>query len=352
MVKTSRRQLRKIDGLEHMKALELVNELTASRTADNLFVEDKEGGLKGVPKALREKIAVMDKKGRVAVGKGEQLVLKKMIEKRSEAKVPAPAKKQQIAKSNVFDAWAGPAVSKRKQRPVNVSFVPSVVLPHAGQSINPEPNAYVELVTSVADRELPKPKMKAAETPLTDVTTVSPVEEDNEEAFEKSRVRAAQRKTTQDRNKAERHKELLAKHSENRMIKKISKQINHLPAIAKEVLSAEAELAERAKLRTDQREETLQQTARGVVTVRGPGGKFNETAMAISKPSEDGSMRKVTPAVNPVNERMQSVFRQRLLEQRPQINGEFLNKIKAQKTHKNRFHKFADPDARDIALLR
>jgi hypothetical protein len=50
---------------------------------------------------------------------------------------------------------------------------------------------------------------------------------------------------------------------------------------------------------------------------------------------------------------MHSILRQRLVEQRPLIDGEYLNKLKGQKHQKKRFgSKFADRDARDISLLR
>ena len=90
-----------------MRALERSNELASAVNADNLFVEDKQGGLKGAPKALRQKLAVMDKKGRVPISKGEQTLLNKLIQKKDTQVTTKPV----AAKPALFDAWATAPVS-------------------------------------------------------------------------------------------------------------------------------------------------------------------------------------------------------------------------------------------------
>ena len=347
MGKTSKRELRKIDGAAHMQSLEHVNELANSAQSDNLFIEDKQGGMKGVPKALRANIELMNSKGRVPIGKGEQAVLKKLLERPI---IHKPISKKPTKPQPLFDTWSEDnKISKRKIRPVNVNFVPAVLLPHAGQSVNPEPEAYLELVTKVAAKDLPKPKETHVDTPQQTESVTEPSTAMETSASKKQPVR----KTIADRNRADRHRKLMESHERAKVDKRLEKQVNHLEALQKELVADEAEVKRRAIEKTDMAEEELKAQAHGQIKIKGAGGRFFETPEAIAKAEFGGSLRKIVPAVNPLADRMQSVFRQRLLEQKPVFNGEYMSKLKSQKKDKKRFRsKFADQDARDIALMR
>ena len=353
MVKTSKRHLRKIDGTADLQQLEHELEMKAAKAADNLFVEDTVGGFKGVPKAIRQQVSVIDSAGRVAISKGEHALVKRLVESKTTLKTPKASGKITKKETPVFDAWATGPVSRRKARARNVPFVPAVVLPHNGQSINPDPTEYVSLIESIAMKELSQPKPEPVQ-PVVPVESIAPVEpepQEDEDLYVAIKKKIPVRKTTADKNRLNRHKQLLLTHSRERTEKLIEKQINHLPALVKKVNQAEAALEESLKRKEVMAAEELVSIASGNVRMRGAGGKFYESPTAISLPGS--SLRRAVPSVNPISERMNSILRQRLVEQRPLIDGEYLNKMKAQKHHKKRFgSKFASRDSRDISLLR
>ena len=83
---------------------------------------------------------------------------------------------------------------------------------------------------------------------------------------------------------------------------------------------------------------------------RGAGGRLG--IMKESVPTEIAtSLRRIVPAGNPVLERRASLLKRRMIEQVPEINAEYKEKVRFAKLNAGKTRKLLDSDAKERCVL-
>jgi hypothetical protein len=334
------------------KIPEVVSQLNEESVA--CFIEDKVGSLKGLPKRVKSNLSVISDQGKILISKGDEPLLKKLIASKSSEPAKKSLKRKQPEKEPLVDLWSKPVklgASAKKRMALN-TVVPVIPLPHSGQSANPKLEDFVALAETVlaksgkADSEVKSTVESSSDPQNVSVKFMAP-------EFQPGHLKT--RKSKAERNKEARHEKLMAQHAQEREAKHIEKQINNLGTIQKDLTKENSEFSLRQQQEEQLKKEKLEKYALGLeAPERGPGGRYQEVQPEISLEGiqSGGSLRRVSPGnFDPIADRMQSIYRRRLLEQPAKLDADYLNRLKFRK-HKKSIRKLHSRDARDIALMR
>lgn len=83
---------------------------------------------------------------------------------------------------------------------------------------------------------------------------------------------------------------------------------------------------------------------------RGAGGRFMEPETEIPTVT-NGALRRMIPVGSAVKERMTSILRRRLIEQVPEANAEYVERLRFAKLARTKGSRFVDKDLRERCLL-
>jgi hypothetical protein len=335
-------ELANLSNKEHMKEL--------SARVDTLFTEDARGGSKGVSKEIEKAVKLQNSKGKTAVSPSEAILLQRRL--LSAAK--GPVKRRTNQKKALCDVWGeNPKASKLKLLPSTVlrreSLAPAVIPANPALSVNPTEEKLNALILAEAAKELEsmkpsKPKIQPETTVSTEDVT-NPVESPKDESI--AEPSSTERKTRAQKLKEKRHKQMLKEHEQRRKEKEARRALHDKAAR----LEAEAEQAARRGQRLKTKVRRVIQEATGTMTIRrGAGGRLG--IMKESVPTEIAtSLRRIVPAGNPVLERRASLLKRRMIEQVPEINAEYKEKVRFAKLNAGKTRKLLDSDTKERCVL-
>lgn len=349
--KTSKKGWRNIKLTEELSTL-AHNEQSAELGAkvDTLFIEDTTGSSKGVSKVVEKVVKLQNAKGKTAVSLSEAQLLNRTIAKAG--KRPQQPKSQK--KGKLCDLWASDESSKKmKLLPSSVvrreSFVPAVVPAGPGLSVNPSEEQFNAMLIEEAQKEI------ALTTPAKPRTV--PAAESASQIEQPETATAAEQgiligsKVTERKKKAQKlkerkHKQMLREHEQRRQEKEARKALMNKVALRE----AEAERELRRGQRFTTRVQRVLEEAAGKVTIRrGAGGRLAPVKEQI--PTEiSSSLRRVLPG-DAVMDRRASLLKRRLIEQVPEINAEYKEKIRYAKHVSGKSRKLVDSDAKARCVL-
>ena len=345
--KTSKKGWRNIKLTEELSTLaELDHSKELSAKVDTLFTEDSVGGSKGVSKQIGKTVQLQNSKGKAAVSNSEAILLqRKLVRAGKPVARPHPKPKQVLS-----DIWGEtPDLQKLKLLPSTVlrreSLAPAVVPAISALSVNPSEDNFNQMLLAEAKKEFDsakpsKPKIQFVAADQNTEETVAPVEEPAE-------VPSSDRKTKAQKLKEKRHKQMLREHERRRMEKE-----------ARKALQNKVALKEAETLHAQQRQQRLKTAVRRVIEeatgnvsiLHGAGGR-----LALSKdqfPTEiAASLRRIVPVGNPVLERRASLLKRRMIEQVPEINAEYKEKVRFAKHNAGKARKLLDSDTKERCVL-
>lgn len=337
--KTSKKGWRNIKLADEMTALatnEHAAELNAK--ADTLFSEDVTGGMRGVSKAIKKEVKLLTKSNKTSIAVSELPVLERAV-----ARVNKPIKRTPPHnKGKLCDLWAVAPSNNNPHLPGTVvrreSYAPAVVPPSATLSVNPSKAAFESMILAEAEKEVAKQKQSKqtpTQTPAPEVPLVPLVPEP---APKKGPV---ERKTKAQKLKESLHKQMLKGH-ENKRKEKANRRAMHDTA-ARQAKVEEHARRSAAKLQTKVKR-IVDEAAGKFTLARGAGGRILKTSEMV--PTEiAGSLRRIVPLGDAVLERRESLLKRRMIEQVPEINAEYKEKLRFAKLDNRKAHKLVDKDA-------
>lgn len=344
--KTSKKGWRNIkltDELAAMAKNDIQTELGAK--VDSLFVEDRIGGSHGVSKRIISEIKLKGSSARTPASLSEQPLLKKAIAKIQKGRVPQAHSK----KSNLRDVWADcPVEAKLKTLlPSTIvrreSLAPAVVPAASTLSVNPTKEDFEAMIVSEAEKELIKQKSRKVPEAIPVVT--EPVEETVQQLPAEKKV--TERKTKAQKVKEKRHQQMLREHEIKRLEKQKRKALQDKAARK----ALEAEQAKRRETRLLTSAKRVVAEAKGEFTLaRGAGGRILESREAVPVEIAE-SLRRIVPVGDPVLERRQSLLRRRMIEQVPELNAQYKEKLRFARLDAAKARKMIDKDARSRCVL-
>ena len=355
VTKSSKKGWRTIKLTEELK--NFANNTTAAelkQKVDTLFHEDTVGGLQGVSKKLQREISLLSKTNKVSVAVSELPLLEKSIAKVGKSPIVHRANKN----IKVHDIWAD--VSSENKLKTNLpstvlrreSFAPAVLPACAGMSVNPRREDFEALLINEADREMKKIRQKK-------VYLVAPQGEEVLAASEQQvadpvgevsvAVKNVLRKTRAQKVKESKHKQMLREHEQRRKMKELRRKGQDKAAIAAEL----AEQASRRELRLKTTVGRIIDEAAGKTNglSRGAGGRLLATPTRIGSTEIAQSLRRIVPAGDIVLERRASLLNRRMIEQVPETNAEYKEKVRFAKLDAIKAVKMMDKSAHARCVL-
>lgn len=415
MVKQKKKNWKKIDARDVEEALEddRLTKKLAKVPAEDLFSLDTLGSTAGLSRSTQKELKKAKEQGPKQrryspqelkkVAKAGTLLKNRsmMAEKRANGAPPPP---------KVFDLWGEPLAKAPQSEPAvhpertarkpkllpqkvpgtmhqRVSKAPAVVVAHEGQSVNPADEAFEELACTEAAVQLEKEReakervranrpifhtllehysheeIKAMDgaTQLAKfqaLTRGASGASENRNGDEQTVLskKLKGRKTKAERNKQRRaqlnRQAFAAEQKEKQFLKSIGTVGSLLDDIANEEEEGQARKEYRATLKS---QEEVEERTKGVIPKNRRIGKHKYREAAKELPLvEDGGktgLRQVKMVGSALNDRVQSIYRQGLLEMKPEATREFHRGVKKiiRKRDKNR--KFTNSLLRDGSLL-
>lgn len=341
--KTSKKGWRSIKLREEMANYD-ANALSAelSKKVDTLFVEDSIGGSKGVAKSILKEVKLQGKDGKKSMTHSEEALFKRALLNTGDRK----GSNKRTHKAVVHDVWATAPQKKLKTLlPGTVirreSFAPAVLPAGATFSVNPSKEDFESMLIAEADKETKSAIRKSYPAPVfaavDEASTFEPAPE----------VKQSERKTKAQRLKEFKHKQMLKDHEIRRGLKKARRAEQDVVARK----AREEEQAKRIALRLSTQAKRIADEAAGKFTLaRGAGGRIINAKEQL--PTEiAASLRRVVPVGDPVLERRASLLKRRMIEQVPEINAEYREKLRFARLDSAKSKKMMDRDARARCVL-
>lgn len=347
MGKTSKKGWRNIKLVEELGAMATQQDAAElGSRVDTLFTVDSSGSNKGISKGLLREIALHNKNSKPAAALSELALVERAMKK-----VNKPINRDS-KKTALCDLWAEDSSksSRKIALPGSVlrreSFAPAVVPTSGAFSVNPQKSDFEQLIVDTAEKltatkegaiKTVSPAEPLSASPTTPASQLQTLEEKVSE----------NRKTKAQKLKEKAHKQLMKEH-EIRRKEKEARRLEHDKSgrIAKQ---------EALEKRRDQKLKTAAQRivaeAAGEYTLpRGAGGRL--VAAEESVPTEiASSLRRIVPIGNPILERRASLLKRRMIEQVPEINNEYKEKIRFARLDAKKAVKLLDKEARDRCVL-
>jgi hypothetical protein len=346
--KTSKKGWRNIKLTEELSALsENQHSEELAKKADSLFVEDSIGGSKGISKEIQREIKLLGKSTKQTVALSESDLLNRAVKK---AGKPSPSRSKG-SKSSVFDLWVNEPAEKRLKTLVpgtvirRESLAPAVIPAHANLSVNPSKDDFASMIIAEAEKVTRKPEP----TKQFQTATPNPEQTISEIVVSESapELKETVRKTKAQKLKESLHKQMLKEHA-NRRKEKDARRALHDVAARK---ARHEELEKRRVVRTQTKVSRILSEAAGKFTLaRGAGGRILKSQEIV--PTEiAGSLRRIVPMGDPVLERRESLLRRRMIEQIPELNAEYKEKLRFAKLDSRKAKKMVDRDAMARCVL-
>jgi hypothetical protein len=345
--KTSKKGWRNIkltDTLETMASNEARKEL--DERVDTLFVEDSSGGSKGVSKRILQEIKLRGNSEKASVSASELHLLQKAISKTQNG----VKKQQHVKKAALRDVWGDDLGDKRLKTllPGTVlrreSLAPAVVPAPSTFSVNPSKDDFEAMLVAEAEKEELKkaPKKRTAA-----VTFVPPSAGTESSEVLPAENKVTERKTRAQKLKEKRHQQMLREHEIKRQEKQARKALQD--KTTRKALEEEQARRREARLLTQARRVVAEASGKFTLA-RGAGGRLAETPESI--PVEiAGSLRRIVPVGDPVSERRASLLKRRVIEQVPEMNAEYREKLRFARLDASKARKMIDKDASNRCVL-
>ncbi len=302
-----------------------------SEKVHDLFVDDSVGGGKGVSKAIKSEISALNKSGKTAYAASEKSLVERL--QREPRKIKEQKKPDQLRdlwSSEPVNAVKVPASVARREKVMAAVLPASAVL-----SVNPEPEKFSEMLLKEAEKEQEKHKRRVYPGELPSGESVpAPAASSGHGDVPSSYPR----KTRAVKLRQAKHQRMLKEHEKRRKV--VSEQ--KLKPSKKEIKKLEADKSERQKAKLELKTRRIIDEAAGkVIHQRGAGGRYTEIPDSV--PTEiASSLRRVIPTGNPLLEVKRSILKRRLIEQLPELNNEYVDRLKlkgrASKRTNNRFN--------------
>jgi hypothetical protein len=340
VAKTSKKGWRNIKLHEELSNLH-ENQLSAelSNKVDTLFTEDSHGGAKGISKSILKEVKLQNKDGKVSTTSSEAALFSRAL---SNAGVRKNANKRP-AKVPIADLWADAPTKKLKTLlPGTVirreSFAPAVLPAAATLSVNPSKAEFESMLIAEAEKEMAASSKKSVAQPVSvDATKPSSSAEVASEPAPENK--ATDRKSRAQKLKEQKHKQMLREHELRTEQDKAARQAR-----------AEEQAARQAQRLSTKAKRIVAEAAGQYTLARGAGGRM--VAAKEQVPVEiAASLRRVVPLGDPVMERRASLLKRRMIEQVPEINAEYREKLRFAKLDAAKSRKLMDKDARARCVL-
>ena len=319
---------------------------------DTLFREDTVGAMSGVSKKIQQEIKLLNKTSKPSATVAELNLLQKAISKVGK---PSTSVKKPV-NGQVRDVWADEPSEKRRKSllPGTItrreSFAPAVVPAASAFSVNPSKEDLDAMMIAEADKEIARldaiktyrAKRLAVleEAKLMGTLPVEPVEAAPEKGLMDRKSKAQKLKETK-------HKQMLREHELKRKEKETRKARQNKTAIQ----ALEEEQAARREQRLKVKVGRIVAEAAGKFTLaRGAGGRIMEAEEAVPT-TIAASLRRMVPMGDPVLERRASLLKRRMIEQIPEMNAEYKEKLRFAKLDARKSHKMTDRDAMSRCVL-
>ena len=345
------RNIKLTEELTNLADKEEASELQAK--VDTLFTEDIIGGMQGVSKSIRKDIELHSKSNKAAASISEIPLIEKALKRigtGSQRSTPQPKR------TKLVDLWGDEPVAKRRAAslPGSVlrreSFAPAVLPATNLLSVNPNKEEFDSMIVAKAEEIAAKAASKkkqrsvVTESPVAAASSTSEIVTVSEPAPEKT---VDARKTKAQRRKEEAHKQLMKEHA----IKRKEKELRKLSHDKASRLAREAEIKQRQEQKLKISAQRIVAEASGEFTLaRGAGGRIIQSTDVI--PTEiAASLRRIIPMGDPILERRASLLKRRMIEQVPEINNEFKEKVRFARLDGKKAYKMIDKDARDRCVL-
>ena len=317
-----------------------------SSRVESLFTVDSTGAKKGVSKKLLREISLQNKNSKPAASLSELPLIEKALKS-----VKRPIKRSHSSKKPLADLWADQSVQKtpRPLLPSSIlrreSFAPAVVPSGRALSVNPVKSELEQLIVDTAEKlTVVKPEVKApvssAETQNESVSTPTGSEPVPEKVPQ-------DRKTKAQRRKEKAHKQLMKEHE----IRRKEKELRRLDQDKAGRIAKQQAVEQRRAQKLKTKAQRIVAEAAGQYTLpRGAGGRL--LAPEESVPTEIAtSLRRIVPVGNPLLERRASLLKRRMIEQVPEINNEYKEKVRFARLDAKKAVKLLDKEARDRCVL-
>jgi hypothetical protein len=333
---------------------EQITELMAK--GDSLFTEDAKGNMQGVSKKIVREVNLLNKSSSKSASASELALIQKYA---SRVTIGTPkAQPAHIKRGGLSDPWADAPVKKLKSLVTSSvirreSFAPSVVPAGAALSVNPSAETLESAIMSAAEQEAKaaagstfKVKRPELEVPIPETTPAA----ESEETTSTGPIDKAPsvRKTKAQKLKEIRHKQMLMEHQIRRREKLARKTL----ADKSGRLAKEAEQAERREATLKIRAKRVIAEASGKTTLaRGAGGRLVNESEILPPTEVASSLRRMIPKGDPVLERRASLLKRRMIEQVPEMNKEYKEKIRFAGLDSKKAAKMVDRDARNRCVM-
>lgn len=345
-------------GWRTIKLTEEMNNMASNTTAselakrvDTLFHEDTVGGLQGISKKMRREISLLNKSSKTSVAVSELGLLGKSIAKIGMA---TPTKRSN-KHAKLTDLWADEDSSKKLKTnlPSTVlrreSLCPAVVPVCSAMSVNPPKEEFEALLIREAEAENMRIKRKTAR-PIRQAEPVDPsLVIPAVETAGAGPVEPVDRKSRAQKLKEVKHKQMLKEHEQRRLMKALRRKGQDKAAIAAEL--AEQAARRDAKLKTQVARVISEASGKTNGLIRGAGGKLLDTPLLLGSTEIAGSLRRIVPSSDAVLERRDSLLKRRMIEQVPETNNEYKEKVKFAKLDAQKAVKMMDRSARARCVL-
>lgn len=365
-----------VDDVEEAREDErLAQKYRKQSTVDNaLFAIDTVGGSKGLAKSVR--LALKSEKrprGFKSMTKESLKQVDKMVEK-----ISKPQSAVQPTRANVYDLWNAPNEAKVK-KPAKIGEktckAPAVIVADPGQAVNPASTDQEELLFKAAAVNIAEEnaqmdlnrRIKPMTAKLVDALGIEEVRKmtDSERLakyqelmrpagddipVESALVGKKERKTTHQKNKRERHLLKLKQESIAKKRKLFHKSIAQVPSMLRELKTEEQNRVARKEYTDTMKRVAAEQEAKGNVERPKRIGRlrFKEAALDIPQ-GKNATLRSVVPTIV-VAERINSIYRRNLIEQRSENTRFTLRRMKHQARKKVKNKKLASSLQRSLLL--
>ena len=346
MGKTSKKGWRNIKLVEELGAMaNKEDDAELSSRVDSLFTVDASGSKKGISKDLLREIALHNKNSKPAAALSELPLVERALKK-----VNKPLRRNP-KKASLCDLWGDDASksSRKIALPGSVlrreSFAPAVIPTSGALSVNPLKSDLEELIVEAAEKLTAKKEgaiktVSSAEPLIASQTTPASQEPISEKVSDG-------RKTKAQKLKENAHKQLMKEHE----IRRKEKEMRRLEHDKSGRIAKQEALEKRRAQKLKTTAQRIVSEAAGEYTLpRGAGGRL--VAAEESVPTEiASSLRRIVPLGNPVLERRASLLKRRMIEQVPEINNEYKEKVRFARLDAKKAVKLLDKEARDRCVL-
>ena len=347
MGKTSKKGWRNIKLTDEMATLASKSDAKElDSRVDTLFSLDSSGSKKGVSKKVLREISLQNSNSKPAASLSELPLIEKALKA-----VSKPIKRVHAKKPQLKDLWADSSVEKSRRAllPSSIlrreSFAPAVVPTGRALSVNPVKAELDQLIVETAEKfSAPKSEVKApvssAETQNESVSATPSSEPAPEKVPEG-------RKTKAQKLKEKAHKQMMKEHE----IRRKEKELRRLEHDKAGRIAKKEALEQRRAQRLKTAAQRIVAEAAGHYTLpRGAGGRLLSTEESV--PTEiASSLRRIVPIGNPLLERRASLLKRRMIEQVPEINNEYKEKVRFARLDAKKAVKMLDKEARDRCVL-